>query len=39
MPHAFLDSDIKEFMESWKQLLETNADEDTKALFLGKRII
>ncbi|EPS95882.1 hypothetical protein FOMPIDRAFT_1053784 [Fomitopsis schrenkii] len=39
MPDAFLYSDIKEFIKSWKALLKDNADEDTKALFLGRRII
>ncbi|KAI0734945.1 hypothetical protein C8Q72DRAFT_805643 [Fomitopsis betulina] len=39
IPNAFLESDILEFIDSWKALLNNNADEDTKALFLGQRII
>ncbi|EPS95864.1 hypothetical protein FOMPIDRAFT_1053766 [Fomitopsis schrenkii] len=39
MPNAFLKSDIQDFIDSWKALLKDNADEVTKALFLGGRII
>ncbi|EPS95876.1 hypothetical protein FOMPIDRAFT_1053778 [Fomitopsis schrenkii] len=39
MPNAFLKSDIQDFIDSWKALLKDNADEVTKALFLGRRII
>ena len=39
MPNAFLKSDIQDFVDSWKALLKDNADEVTKALFLGRRII
>ena len=36
---VYLKTDIAEFVDSWEKLLQESADDDTKTLFIGRRVV
>ena len=36
---VYLKTDVTEFVDSWEKLLQESADDDTKTLFIGRRVV